>query len=60
MSFFNNAQNTLVQGDISATQVNGNVYNAEVTTNVASTQHNYHVVPLKGACACWICLISLF
>jgi len=40
MSFFNHAQNTLVQGGITATQVNGNVYNDEVT-NIASIQ-NYH------------------
>jgi len=41
MSFFDHAQNTLVQGDMTATH-NGNVYNAEVTT-VA-----YQVAPLKG------------
>ena len=45
MSFFSHAQNTLVQGDITAIQVNGNVFNAEVTSN---TQHNY-APPLKGA-----------
>jgi len=50
MSFFNHAQNTLVQGDITATQLNGNAYayNADVV-NVTGTQHNYHGAPLKGA-----------
>jgi len=47
MSFFNHAQNTLVQGDITATQVNGNIYNDEVT-NIASIQNNYHGALLKG------------
>jgi len=47
MSLLDHAQNTLVQGDITATQVNGNAYHAEVT-NVA-TQHNYNGVSLKGA-----------
>jgi len=47
MSLSDHAQNTLVQGDITATQVNGNAYHAEVT-NVA-TQHNYNGVSLKGA-----------
>jgi len=47
MSLLNHAQNVLVQGDIAATQVNGNAYNAEVT-NVA-TQNNYHGALLKGA-----------
>jgi len=47
MSFFSHAKNILVQGNISATQVNGNVYNAQ--TNVTSTQNNYHGGPLKGA-----------
>jgi len=47
MSFFNNAQNTLVNGNnFTATQVNPTIYNAEVTTN---TQHNYHAAQLKGA-----------
>jgi len=47
MSFFNHAQNTLVQGGIAATQVNGNVYNDEVT-NIASIQNNYNGALLKG------------
>jgi len=46
MSLFSHAQNTFVQGDITATQINGNAYNAEVTNVV--TQHTYHVASLKG------------
>jgi len=51
MTFFDHAQNILVQpeGDMIATQVHGNVYNApaEITNN-SSTQHNYHGAPSKG------------
>ena len=47
MSFFNHAQNTLVHGDITATQVNPTIYNAEVT-NFAGAQNHYHGAPLKG------------
>jgi len=48
MSLFNHAHNTLVNGDITATQVNPTIYNAEVT-NFAGPQNNYHGAPLKGA-----------
>jgi len=52
MSNFPNAQGVLVQGAMTATQVDGNVYNspAEVTVSVANTQNNYHEheAPLRG------------
>jgi len=52
MNLFNDAKDTLIQGDINATQVYGNVQNAPAeVTNIASQNNvNYHAsgAPLKG------------
>jgi len=47
MSFLDHAQNTLVQGNMTATQDNRTTYNAEVT-KVVGTQNIYHGAPVKG------------
>jgi len=49
MNFFVGAENTQLQGDINATQVYGNVYNAPAEVTNIATQNNYHGAPLKGA-----------
>jgi len=52
MNLFNDAKDTLIQGDIDATQVYGNVHNApaEVTNIATQNNVNYHAsgAPLKG------------
>jgi len=48
MSVLDHAQNTLVQGNMTATQDNRITYNAEVT-KVAGTQNVYHGASVKGA-----------
>jgi len=46
MSFFDHARNTLVHGNMSATQDNRTIHNAKVTH--VGTQNIYHEAPVKG------------
>jgi len=48
MNLFNDAKDALIQGDINATQVYGNVHNAPAKVTNIATQNNVSGAPLKG------------